>query len=111
MQDYPLNLAYVLEHAARVHGRVEVVSRLIEDDSLHRSTYAALLRRTKQLARALSRLGVRFGDRVATLAWNTHRHLEAWYAIAGQGAICHTVNPRLFDPQIEYIGNHAEDKI
>ena len=111
MQDHPLNLASVLEHAARFHGQVEVVTRRVEDDALVRSTYAAVLRRAKQLAHALQKLGVQFGDRVATLAWNTHRHLEAWYAIAGQGAVCHTVNPRLFEPQIEYIVNHAEDKI
>jgi len=111
MQDDPLNLAQVLEHAARFHGEVEVVTRRVEDDAIVRSTYAEVLRRTKQLAHALVKLGVRFGDRVATLAWNTHRHLEAWYAVAGQGAICHTVNPRLFEPQIEYILNHAEDKL
>ena len=111
MQDDPLNLAYVLEHAARFHGRVEVVTRRVEDDLVRRSTYAEVLCRTKKLAHALRKLGVQFGDRVATLAWNTQRHLEAWYAVAGQGAICHTVNPRLFEPQIEYIVNHAEDKI
>src|SRR5262245_3908167 len=111
MQDDPVNLAQVLEHAARFHGNVEVVSRRVEDDSFHRTTYAELLRRAKKLANALQQLGVRFGDRVATMAWNTHRHLEAWYAVAGQGAVCHTVNPRLFESQIEYIVNHAEDKI
>jgi len=111
MQDDPLNLAQVLEHAARFHGEVEVVTRRVEDDAIVRSTYADVLRRTKQLARALVKLGVKIGDRVATLAWNTQRHLEAWYAVAGQGAICHTVNPRLFEPQIEYILNHAEDKL
>ena len=111
MQDAPVNLAHVLEHAARFHSDVEVVSRLVEDDTLHRYTYADAYRRTKQLANALKRLGMQFGDRVATLAWNTFRHLEAWYAISGQGGICHTVNPRLFPQQIEYIVNHAEDTI
>jgi acyl-CoA synthetase (AMP-forming)/AMP-acid ligase II len=111
MQDAPLNLAYVLEHAARFHGQVEIVTRLVEDGSIHRYTYAESLRRTKKLANALKRLGLRFGDRIGTMAWNTHRHLEAWYAIAGQGAICHTINPRLFEKQIEYIINHAGDKI
>ena len=111
MQDAPVNLAHVLEHAARFHSEVEVVSRLVEDDTLHRYTYADAYRRTKQLANALKRLGLEFGDRVATLAWNTFRHLEAWYAITGQGAICHTVNPRLFPQQIDYIVNHAEDSI
>jgi 3-(methylthio)propionyl---CoA ligase len=83
MQDDPLNLAHVLEHAARFHGQVEVVTRRVEDEALHRSTYAEVLRRTKKLAIALRKLGVQIGDRVATLAWNTHRHLEAWYAVAG----------------------------
>jgi len=111
MQDAPVNLAQVLEHAARFHSEVEVVSRLVEDNRLHRYTYADAYRRTKQLANALKRLGMQFGDRVATLAWNTFRHLEAWYAISGQGGICHTVNPRLFPQQIDYIVNHAEDTI
>ncbi|MEO1973025.1 MAG: AMP-binding protein, partial [Pirellulaceae bacterium] len=111
MQADPLNLAHVLEHAARFHGRVEVVTRRVEDGTIERYTYADALRRTKKLANALKKLGVEFGDRIGTLAWNTDRHLEAWYAIAGQGAICHTINPRLFEPQIEYIVNHAEDKV
>jgi acyl-CoA synthetase (AMP-forming)/AMP-acid ligase II len=109
MQDESLSIIRVLEHAARFHGSVEVVTRRPEDGSIHRYTYADAMRRTKQLANALQKLGVRTGDRVATLAWNTHRHLEAWYAISGQGAICHTVNPRLFEQQIVYILNHAED--
>ena len=111
MQNDPLSIAQVLEHAARFHADVEVVTRQIEDGEIHRYTYADVLRRTKKLANALSRLEVRIGDRVATMAWNTFRHLEAWYAIGGMGAICHTVNPRLFEQQIEFIVNHAEDKV
>jgi fatty-acyl-CoA synthase len=111
MQDDPLNLAQILEHAGQFHGRTEVVTRRVEDGSIHRYTYADAVRRTRQFAHALRRLGMQFGDRVATMGWNTHRHLEAWYAIAGQGAICHTVNPRLFEEQIVYIINHAEDSI
>ena len=111
MQDEPLLISSVLEHAAHCHGEVEVVTRRPEDGSIHRYTYRDALKRTKRLANALRSLGVRAGDRVATLAWNTHRHLEAWYAISGQGAICHTVNPRLFDEQISYILNHAEDRV
>jgi fatty-acyl-CoA synthase len=111
MQDDPLNLAQILEHAGQYHGRAEVVTRLVEDGSIHRYTYAGALRRTRQFAHALRRLGMQFGDRVATMGWNTFRHLEAWYAIAGQGGICHTVNPRLFEEQIVYIINHAEDSI
>ncbi|MCP4811598.1 MAG: long-chain-fatty-acid--CoA ligase [Planctomycetaceae bacterium] len=111
MQNDPVNLVQVLQHAARFHGEVEIVSRQVEDDEIHRYTYAESLVRTGKLANALLRLGMGFGDRVATMAWNTYRHLEAWYAISGQGAICHTVNPRLFGEQIQYIINHAEDKI
>jgi acyl-CoA synthetase (AMP-forming)/AMP-acid ligase II len=111
MQNDPVNLVQVLEHAARFHGEVEIVSRQVEDDEIHRYTYAEALVRTRKLANALLRLGMEFGDRVATMAWNTYRHLEGWYAISGQGAICHTVNPRLFGEQIQYIINHAEDKI
>ncbi len=107
MQNEPLSIAHALEHAARFHGRVEIVTRQTENGSIHRYTYAEALRRTKQLANALQSIGVKSGDRVATMAWNTHRHLEAWYAIAGQGAICHTVNPRLFKQQIVYIMNHG----
>ncbi|MEM8667057.1 MAG: long-chain fatty acid--CoA ligase [Planctomycetota bacterium] len=111
MQDEPLSIASVLEHAARIHGRVEVVSRCPEDGSVHRYTYKDALTRTKRLANALQSLGVSRGDRVATMAWNSHRHLEAWYAISGIGAICHTVNPRLFEQQIVYILNHARDSV
>jgi fatty-acyl-CoA synthase len=111
MQDHPQNLVNILEHAARFHARTEVVTRRVEDGSIHRYTYTDALRRTAKLANALKRLGVRFGDRIATMGWNTYRHLEAWYAIAGQGAICHTLNPRLFEEQIEYIVNHAEDSV
>ena len=111
MQDDPVNLIQILEHAARFHGEVQIVSRLVEDDSIHRYSYAEAFARSSQFANALRRLGVEFGDRVATLAWNTFRHLEAWYAISGQGAVCHTVNPRLFEQQIQYIVNHAEDTV
>src|ERR1700730_7735634 len=95
MQGGPLNLAQILEHAGRFHGQTEVVTRRVEDGSIHRYTYADALRRTRKLAHALKKLGRRFGDRGATMGWNPYRHLEAWYAIAGQGAICHTLNPRL----------------
>ncbi len=106
MQDWPINVANILEHAAVQFADQEIVTALIEG-GMHRQTFAETLVRTKKLANALRRLGVRPGDRVATLAWNTHRHIEAWYAISGQGAICHTVNPRLFPEQVGYIINHA----
>lgn len=110
MQPFPLNLAFILEHAGRFHGQTEICSRLASGD-IHRYTYADALRRSKKLANALKSHGISPGDRIATLAWNDHRHFEAWYAIAGQGAICHTVNPRLFPDQIRYILNHAQDRM
>lgn len=110
MQVEPVNLIDILEHAACIHGDGEVVSRLIEDNSVHRTTYGEILPRTKQLANALKKLGVEKGDRVATLAWNGYRHVESWFAIFGQGAVYHTLNPRLHPDQLIYIINHAEDR-
>lgn len=110
MQQTSMNLATILEHAATYHGWQEMVS-LPHGEGIVRETYADLRTRSKKLANALQKLGVGPGDRVATLAWNTHRHMEAWYAISGQGAICHTVNPRLFPEQIAYIINHAENRV
>ena len=85
------------------------MSRTVEGP-IHRDTYGGLARRARQLANALTGLGVGMGDRVATIAWNGYRHLEAYYAISGIGAVCHTINPRLFPQQIAYIVNHAEDR-
>jgi fatty-acyl-CoA synthase len=110
MMDRPLLVSSILDHAAERYGAVEMVSRTA-DAPAHRTTYAQLHRRAKQLARALQdKLGVRAGDRIATLAWNDHRHFELYYGIAGIGAVCHTINPRLFPEQIAYIINHAEDR-
>jgi acyl-CoA synthetase (AMP-forming)/AMP-acid ligase II len=110
MIDRPLLVSSILEHAAERYGAVEMVS-CTADTPVHRTTYAALRRRAKQLARALrDKLGVRPGERIATLAWNDHRHFELYYGIAGIGAICHTINPRLFPEQIAYIVSHAEDR-
>jgi fatty-acyl-CoA synthase len=109
MQGAPINLIAVLQHAARFNSGEEIVSVLPEGVK-HRETYEQAYERTKQLAAALARLGGRPGDRIATLGWNTHRHVEAWYAISGQGAICHTINPRLAPDQIVFIVNHAEDR-
>ena len=111
LQNEPWNIAQALEHAAAFHGDVEIVTRCVEDGAIHRCTYADILPRTKQLAGGLKNLGVEFGDCVGTMGWNTWRHLEAWYAISGQGAICHTINPRLFEEQIVYIIKHAEDRV
>jgi fatty-acyl-CoA synthase len=110
MMDRPLLVSSILDHAAERYGAVEMVS-CTADAPAHRTTYAALRRRAKQLARALlHKLGVRPGERIATLAWNDHRHFELYYGIAGIGAVCHTINPRLFPEQIAYIINHAEDR-
>jgi fatty-acyl-CoA synthase len=108
MQDVPLLISSLIEHAARHHGDVEIVSRRVEGD-IHRTNYRELNQRAKQLARALDALGVAPGDRVATLAWNGHRHMELYYAVAGKGAIVHTINPRLVPDQIAWIVNHAGD--
>ncbi|HVJ56026.1 MAG TPA: long-chain-fatty-acid--CoA ligase [Aliidongia sp.] len=110
MMNRPLMISSLIEHAARFHGDIEIVSRE-PDRSLHRYSYADAHRRSKQLAKALIRLGVREGDRVATMAWNTHRHFELYFGISGIGAVLHTINPRLFQDQIRYMANHAEDQI
>ena len=110
LQAEPINLISILQHAARWHGDREIISNTVEG-GLHRQTYAETMRRATKLAARLKEKGVVEGDRIGTMAWNTHRHMEVWYAVSGQGAICHTINPRLFPDQIEYIVNHAEDKV
>ncbi len=109
MMDTPLLLSMFIEHAGRYHGATEVVAREI-DGRIHRSSYAEVHRRTQRMAKALRRLGVGEGTPVATLAWNTYRHFEMFYAAPGSGAVLHTVNPRLFPEQLVYIINHAEDR-
>lgn len=110
MQDRPLLISTLIEHAARYHPEVEIVSRTCEGDIV-RGNYRDLHKRVARLANALKRLGIKPGDRVATLAWNTHRHLELYFAVSGIGAVLHTVNPRLFPQQIDYILNHAESRL
>src|SRR5689334_3172985 len=110
MQDWPLLCHRVIDHAAINHPGRRVVSRSIEGP-FHSITYLELRTRALKLAQRLARDGIVNGDRVATLAWNTWRHLEAWYGILGAGAIYHTVNPRLFPEQIVWIINHAEDRV
>ncbi len=109
MQDWPLVVTSILDHAAKAHAEQEIVTRTIEGP-IHRYTYSGLYKRSRRLAKALTKMGIKLGDRIATLAWNSHRHIEAWYAIMGVGAICHTVNPRLFSEHLIYIINHAEDR-
>jgi fatty-acyl-CoA synthase len=109
MMDVPLSISAILKHAARFFGDVEVVSRTVEGP-IHRYTYRDAAARAAQLANALRALGVGEGDRVATLAWNTYRHFELYYAVSGIGAVAHTVNPRLHADQIAYVLNHADDR-
>lgn len=110
MQDWPLLMHTVIDHAAIQHPRREVVTRSVEGP-FHRTDYATIRARALRVAQRLARDGIRTGDRVATLAWNTWRHLEAWYGISGAGAVCHTVNPRLFPDQIAWIMNHAGSRL
>jgi len=110
MQDWPLLCHRIIDHAAINHGQREVVTRSLEGP-IHRTTYADVRARSLRVAQRLDRDGIKLGDRVATLAWNTWRHLESWYGILGIGAIYHTVNPRLFPEQIAWIVNHAEDRV
>jgi acyl-CoA synthetase (AMP-forming)/AMP-acid ligase II len=110
MMERPLLISGLLEHAAAVHGDREVVSYAPEEP-VHRGCYRATAERVRQLAGALRTLGVGSGDRVATLACSTHRHLEIFYAASGIGAICHTVNPRLHADQVAWILNHAADAL
>ena len=109
MQEWPLLCHKLLDHAAAQHGAREIVSRSVEGPVV-RTTYADMRRRALKLASRLEADGFGAGDRIATLAWNTARHLEAWYGIMGIGAVYHTLNPRLFPDQIAWIMNHAEDK-
>jgi len=109
MMDVPLTVSSLLAHASRHFGSVEIVSKRVEGD-VHRYTYRDCEKRAKQLAQALIGLGVEAGDRIGTLAWNGYRHLEAYYGTTGFGAVCHTINPRLFPEQIAFIVNHAHDR-
>ena len=110
MQDWPLLCHRIIEHAASVHGTQEIVTRSVEGP-IHRTNYAEIRDRALKVSQRLDRDGIKLGDRVGTIAWNTWRHLEAWYGITGIGAIYHTVNPRLFPEQIVWIVNHAQDRI
>jgi len=109
MMNAPLLISSLIQHADRYHGGTEIVSRLVEG-GFHRYNYTEAHRRSRQLANALESLGVRVTDRVGTLAWNGFRHFETYYAVSGIGAVCHTINPRLFPEQIAYIINHANDQ-
>jgi fatty-acyl-CoA synthase len=109
MMNRPLLISSIAEHAERFHGGREIVS-VTADNPRHRYTYRECIGRARQLANVLSEIGLQPGDRVATIAWNDYRHLEAYYGMSGAGYVCHTINPRLFPEQLVYIINHAEDR-
>ena len=110
MQDFALRVPRLIDHAEREHGSQEIVSHWA-DGSETRTDWAGIARDARRLAQALEGLGLSPGDRVATLAMNHARHLIAWYGAIGMGGVIHTINPRLFDEQIVYIANHAEDRV
>ncbi|KAB2850036.1 MAG: long-chain-fatty-acid--CoA ligase [Hyphomicrobiaceae bacterium] len=110
MMSRPLLISSIIDFAAEVHGAAEIVSSTVEG-GIHRYTFRDSRRRIARLANALKAMGIGEGDRVATLAWNGYRHFELYYAISGIGAVCHTINPRLFPDQLTYIVNHAQDRI
>ncbi len=110
MQDWPLLCHRIIDHAATYHGERKVISRSVEGP-IHTTNYKEVRARALRVAQRLEKDGIKLGDRVATMAWNTWRHLECWYGIMGIGAIYHTVNPRLFPEQICWIVNHAEDRL
>lgn len=111
MMNTPLLISDILEFAEKNHPNSEIISRCVETNTLHRTNQREAAQRAKQLANALLDWGVHQGDRIATLAWNTWRHYEIYFATAGIGAICHTINPRLFLDQIDYIVNDAADRL
>ncbi len=110
MQDWELRVSLLIDHAAREHGTREIVTRWA-DGSTSRTTWAGIRHDALKMVQALRKLGIRPGDRVATLAMNHNRHLVSWYGVTGAGAVLHTINPRLFDEQLDYIVGHAEDRV
>ncbi|WP_090141500.1 long-chain-fatty-acid--CoA ligase [Limnohabitans sp. DM1] len=110
MMNCPMLISGILEHGAAQFGEQEVVSRETHGP-LHRSTYADVARRSRQLANALAQMGLKAGSAVGSIAWNNHRHLEAYYAVSGSGMVMHTCNPRLHPQQLIYVINHAEDEV
>src|SRR5919199_1120272 len=111
MSDYQLTLPAILRRAEELYGKKEIVTRNPADKSFHRYTYADFVRRAKKLAVALGELGLEKSDRIVTLAWNTHQHLEAYFGVPCAGAVLHTVNPRLSADDLAYIIDHAEDRV
>ncbi|MBM7335251.1 long-chain-fatty-acid--CoA ligase [Alcanivorax marinus] len=110
MMNQPLLISSQIRHAARYHADGEIVS-VETAGGVHRTNWGEVERRARRLGSALQGLGLEHSDRVATLAWNNHRHLEIYFGVSGAGLVCHTINPRLFPEQLVYIFNHAEDKV
>ncbi len=110
MQDQPLLISMLINHAERHHADAEIISRRVEGD-IHRSNWGEVAKRARQIANALGGENLAFGDRVATLAWNSYRHLELYFGISGSGHVLHTLNPRLHPDQLSWIVNHAEDQV
>ncbi|MDF2446785.1 MAG: long-chain fatty acid--CoA ligase [Moraxellaceae bacterium] len=110
MMDRPLLISSLLTFATQSHPRAEIVTRRVEGD-IHRTDWLAISERAARVANALARLGIKPGDRVATLAWNTYRHMELYFGVSGSGMVLHTINPRLFPEQIAWIASHASDRI
>ena len=109
MMNSQLMISSILRHADKNFPDTEIVS-VTADNPRHRHTYKDFANRSRQLANALVELGAKFGDRIGTLAWNDYRHLELYYGVSGSGMVCHTINPKLFPEQVNYIINHAEDR-
>ena len=110
MMNRPLRIAEIITFAEKIHPNEEIISRTLQGD-IHKTNYAEIAIRSRRMSKAILNLGIKMGDRVATLAWNGFRHLELYFAISGIGAVCHTINPRLSSEQLVYVVNHADDKI
>ncbi|MEM9271247.1 MAG: AMP-binding protein, partial [Pseudomonadota bacterium] len=110
MQDWPLLVTRIIDHAARFHGQRKVITRTTEGPIAH-TTYGEIRAKALKVAQGLAAMGLGRGDAVGVMAWNTARHLEIWYGAPGAGTVLHTLNPRLFADQLVYIINHAEDKV
>jgi len=110
MQNQPLLTSCLIRFAERHHGDGEIVSRRVDGD-LHRYRWRDVAARSRQVARALDGMNLQLSDRVATLAWNSYRHLELYFGVSGSGRVLHTLNPRLHPDQVAWIANHAEDRV
>ncbi|MEL7278640.1 MAG: AMP-binding protein, partial [Pseudomonadota bacterium] len=110
MQDWPLRVSTLIDHAARYHADRPIITRSVEGP-ITRTTWGEVGLRARKAAQALQRLGVKPGDVVGCMAWNTSRHMEVWYGVPGAGAVLHTLNPRLFQDQLTYVITHAEDSV